>query len=536
MLKTLIKVRFLGLLQKTIRSTKQEKVSKAKIILMIFLLAYLGVFILGGCGYLFNLIIEPFTLSSFKWLYFALMAIMIVFLVFVGSIFMVWQEIYGAKDNDLLLAMPIKPRNILLSRVLMILILDYLYEALIALPAIIVYFSYQPFDLLKLIIFMIVLITLPMFVLAISCVFAWLLALVLKRINNKTFITLLFSLILLGAYFYLVNQLPNYLMNLVANGAALSEAIEKVLFPIYHLSLAISDNNLISLAMYLIIVVVLVVVVIYLLSKNFINLTTTKTGSKKGKLKQTDIKANSLKKSLLLRELRHFTSNAMVMLNAGMGLLFTVFLAGVLLVKGNDLMMLFNGIPLSYQTLLNEWLAGGLCLAIATTNSFNFISASLISLEGNNLWILKTLPIKTKDILESKILLHLLLCIPAGLLVSIIAIIIFKLGIGDSFLVITVPIVFAIFEAILGLLINLWKPKFDYVNETVVVKQSMAVIISMLAMFALIIVVVGGYIGLFSRYLDVTAYTYVVLVVFVILDIFSYYLLNSWGVKRFEEL
>lgn len=121
-------------------------------------------------------------------------------------------------------------------------------------------------------------------------------------------------------------------------------------------------------------------------------------------------------------------------------------------------------------------------------------------------------------------------------MVSIIAIIIFKLGIGDSFLVITVPIVFAIFEAILGLLINLWKPKFDYVNETVVVKQSMAVIISMLAMFALIIVVVGGYIGLFSRYLDVTAYTYVVLVVFVILDIFSYYLLNSWGVKRFEEL
>ena len=63
----------------------------------------------------------------------------------------------------------------------------------------------------------------------------------------------------------------------------------------------------------------------------------------------------------------------------------------------------------------------------------------------------------------------------------------FSLSLVDSLLVIIVPIVFTVFEALLGLLINLWKPKFDWINETVVVKQSAAVMITMFGTMALVV-------------------------------------------------
>src|SRR5699024_10920360 len=121
-------------------------------------------------------------------------------------------------------------------------------------------------------------------------------------------------------------------------------------------------------------------------------------------------------------------------------------------------------------------------------------NASLISLEGNRLWIIKSLPLKTKDILDSKLLLHIVLCIPPAIIFSLAGIYVFSLDIVDALIVILVPVIFIVFEAIFGLLINLWKPKFDWVNETIVVKQSMAVMIAMLGTMAFVVLVAGGYI------------------------------------------
>ena len=50
--------------------------------------------------------------------------------------------------------MPIKTSDILLSRIFVVLIINYLYEALIAIPGGIVYFTQVPFDLLKLLFFL----------------------------------------------------------------------------------------------------------------------------------------------------------------------------------------------------------------------------------------------------------------------------------------------------------------------------------------------------------------------------------------------
>ncbi|WP_294579082.1 hypothetical protein [uncultured Thomasclavelia sp.] len=536
MLKTLVKVRLQGLFLKSLSGSKQKKVSKLKIVLFSLLFLYVAIILTAAFGYLFYLVLDPFTAIGYEWLFFALMAVVIIVFCFVGSVFTTQQEIYGAKDNELLLSMPIKTRDILLSRILVVLILNYIYEALIALPGIVVYYWNRPFDIFQFLIFLIVMLTLPLFVLALTCVFGWLLAMVLKKINNKTVITLILSLAFLGIYFYLVNRIPGYLVTLAASGQTIGEIISSKLFPIYHLAIAICQNNLISLLIYLLCAIIPFVIVVNLLSHNFIKLTTTKTGSKKEKLKISDIKTNKAKKALFIRELRHYGSNPMVILNTGLGIAFTVFLAGALLVKGHEFLLLFDEIPVELTYMLNEWLVAILCLVVICCSCFNTISSSLISLEGNRLWIIKSLPISSKDILDSKLLLHLVLCLPAGILFSLVAVIVFSLNVIDALLVLLVPVVFTVFEAVYGLLVNLWKPKFDWVNETVVVKQSLAVTIAIFGSMAIAVLIVIGYVLIFSKFIDISLYTYIIFGLFVILDIYGYYLLNTWGIKRFEQL
>ena len=347
---------------------------------------------------------------------------------------------------------------------------------------------------------------------------------------------MIFSLGCLGAYFYLINKVPDYLVALVANGKSIGDAISRTLFPIYHLSLAITDTNFISMIIYLVCALLPFVLVVYLLSKNFISIATSKGSSKKVKLKASDIKSSSQKGALFKRELKHFTSNPMVMMNAGLGIAFTVVLAGAVLIKGPELLEMLGVIPPEYQAMVNEFIVPILCIGVIGTNSMNIISAALISLEGNRLWIIKSLPIETKDILESKLMLHLALCVPPGLLFSLAGCIVFSLSPIHCLLVIITPVVFTVFEALLGLLINLWKPKFDWVNETVVVKQSVAVMLTMFGTMALVVVIGGSYIGYFSQFIDAITYIDILLVAFIVIDLAFYYLLNTWGVKRFEEL
>ena len=94
----------------------------------------------------------------------------------------------------------------------------------------------------------------------------------------------------------------------------------------------------------------------------------------------------------------------MVMLNAALGIAFTVVMAGALLVKGKELVDMLEIIPSQFEDMINEFMVPLLCIAVIGTNSMNIISSALISLEGNRLWIIKSLPIKTKDILQSKLL------------------------------------------------------------------------------------------------------------------------------------
>ena len=73
------------------------------------------------------------------WLYFALMSLLAIFLGAFGSVFNTYSGLYFAKDNDLLLSLPIPVRTLMASRLLTVYLMGLMYSAVVILPAVIVY-------------------------------------------------------------------------------------------------------------------------------------------------------------------------------------------------------------------------------------------------------------------------------------------------------------------------------------------------------------------------------------------------------------
>ena len=66
--------------------------------------------------------------------------------------------------------------------------------------------------------------------------------------------------------------------------------------------------------------------------------------------------------------------------------------------------------------------------------------------------------------------------------------VILKIELPMVALVVLVSAVFNVFTALLGVVVNLRFPKFDYINETVVIKQSMSTMICMFGSMAVVLV------------------------------------------------
>ena len=109
------------------------------------------------------------------------------------------------------------------------------------------------------------------------------------------------------------------------------------------------------------------------------------------------------------------------------------------------------------------------------------MSACALSLEGKNLWILKTMPLGEREVLISKTLPQIIVTAPPTFLCSIMLITASSAPIEYWVFFILTPVIANVFSAIFGTVINVAFPKFEYENEAQPIKQSLSVFIVMVA-------------------------------------------------------
>ncbi len=532
MLMTLIKLRLRQMLSSLSSRGKrsQKGIGEAGMIILFFFAGISFLFLFGTMAFAMGIGFIP---ANLEWMYFGIMSIMMFMLCFIGTIFMAKQQMFEAKDNQTLLSMPIKPRDILLSRIISIGATNYFLALLIGLPFGIVYIILEGFSFAGAVFFILGLILIPLLALSLSMLFGWILAVVSGRMKYKNAVNLIISSAFLMAYFYFCFSWQNRLEGLVERGAEVADTLSKYLPPVYHFGKAAAEGNVLSFLIFAAFCVIPFIVAVIIISKNFIKIITTERGNTKVEYKGGEMKASSEFKALASIELKRLTSSPSYMLNGGTGLLFILMAAFFFLLRKGQMEE-----ALAEFGSIGKYIGPTMIVGMLYMCSMNIISAGTISMEGKTLWQLKSLPIDPKSVLLSKLYPHIVVSLP----IVVLACILLQFGIDDMsilgrILLILIPIAATFFNAVLGVRINLSHPKFDWINEAQAIKQGASPMLTMVLGMAMALISMFMLIlnGIFSL-LPMDAVLVVILVIYALATIILYRWLMTKGVLKFDRL
>lgn len=181
------------------------------------------------------------------------------------------------------------------------------------------------------------------------------------------------------------------------------------------------------------------------------------------------LKQNSLLAALCKREFRRYFSSGIYVSNTIMGPILGTVLSGALFFTGMERIESMLGIPMDISGLVPFLVAGVFCMM--TTSSVS------VSMEGKEFWIVKTLPIPTKAILDAKLLMNLMLMLPFYLVSEAFLILALKPGALELLWLMVIPPVIMLFSCVYGIAVNLRLPVLQWENEASVVKQSAAALL-----------------------------------------------------------
>lgn len=470
MLKLLLKTRFLALAD---QFSGQSKGKRAISVRRIVLLAVAALLLLALAGYVVSLLLTPLykTLlkSDLEWLYFALTGVGAFLISFMLTAFYAQGSIFEAKDNEMLLSMPVRPSAILGSRLGALYFLNFFFAAAFMAAAGIVKLTSGGTAVAGgVIIYVLCVFLLALISTTLSCLLGWAVSLITRRMRNKAIFQLVFSLLLLGGFYvFFFGDITRHLKTVTENSAGIANVFRGALYPFHAMGMACTGKGFTEFLIFAAICIVPFVLVCLLLNKSFVKIVTSRAGAKRIKYEAKTLKGSSVAWAMTKKDLSRFFNNSSYMLNSGLGLIYSIGMSIFVVVSALNrpaeatpgsgfLDKMFNAVGTDNLPFL-------FCVFLAFFASMTCISGPSISVEGKNLWILKSMPVRAAEILKGKVLSHLLLSIPASLICS--AIFLFVLQKASAAVLICLfimPVLAHVFCALVGVIGNLYMGKLNY--------------------------------------------------------------------------
>ena len=497
MLKLLLKTRILALAD---QFSGQSKGKQALNFRKIAVLACAAVLTLGLGGYLLSRILEPLYRNmqgaGLEWLYFALVGSAAFLLSFMFTSIYAQGAIFEARDNELLLAMPIPPSAILGSRIGALYMLNFFFAAAFMGAAGVVKLTQGgTADAGGVILYVLSIFLLALISTTLSCLLGWLVSLITRRIRRKAMFQLLFSLLLLGAFYAVyLGDINRHLQTISDNSAGIAGVFRGVLYPFYAMGVGCTGKDIGMFLVFTACSVIPFALVCFALGKSFVRIVTTRSSVKKLRYEAETLRSSSTVWALTKKDLSRFFNSSSYMLNAGLGLVYSLGMTIMIVVSARNnttetvsaAMDAVESEPGFLENMVSFIGPDGLVLLfgliLAMFAAFSYISGPSISVESNNIWILKSSPLKASEILMSKVLAHLIVAIPFSLVTSLILIIampaMYPLAILFTLLM---PLLAHVFCAHAGVIANLYLGKLNFPSIAKAAKSNSAALIPMLS-------------------------------------------------------
>ena len=486
-----------------------------------------------------NIVFEKLSPMNMQSVLLSISVLSISFLTIIEGIYKSGTLMFNCKDDDLLLSLPIKRKTVLFIRILKFYIFELLFNSLFLLPIIIAYIRWGNVDYTYYITSIIMLLFLPIIPIVISCILGLITSAISSRFKYKNVVEIVISFILLSGVMFISFSSNKAYDYLVTNASGINESISKIYYPAGLYSKLALNFNITDLLIFIGINIGIFILSIYLLSIFYFKINTRMKKvitNKKINVGNLVIKSRSKTTSLIRKELNTFFKTPVFIINSGFALVLFIIAVILVVIKYDSFISIFSNEVLFFnKDFINNNLSIIIFLLITITSYMTSITNSVISLEGRNINILKSLPVSVKKILMSKIYSCMVITTPVLLIGDIVLFIRFKTSIIESILLLLLSILIPLVSHFIGILINLKYPKLDAESSSEVVKQSTSSFIAvMIGMILLIIsvVITMNVIGIINSTILLLIFT----IIYILIDLLLYHILSTSGVKKFNEL
>ncbi len=382
--------------------------------------------------------------------------------------------LFAFKDYDITMSLPIRINDIVAARFIYMYLAGLLFYFCISIPMMVVYglaLGASAGVYILWTVFTFVLPILPMILAAILGTFVAALGAGFRHKNLvQTIFTFLFVFAILYGEFALMNPSSIEDVSSIFNNInAIVIGTERFWFPICWFKDIIADLKISSILLLIASTIIVFELFFIAVSTKYrqINSRLMSHAARKN-YKLTTLKTSSVTKALVNKEFQRMFKSTIYLTNNFLGEVFVVLCSIAVLVVDVDrfLAETFTGME-NPAVFIRPIIPLSIYMLIGLTST----TAVSLSLEGKNLWIVKSLPIKIDTLLKSKAIFNLLLTVPFMVLGTVC----FGTGLHATvpeilfFLLVGTALCF--FSTNFGLFCNVLLPKFEWENEVEVVKQ-----------------------------------------------------------------
>lgn len=440
------------------------------------------------------------------------------------------STLFRSRDYDLLMSLPIKPSVIIASKLVYILAINYMMFAIVYFPTIAVYAIFNETNVLFWSLMLPTFLFVPLLPIAFSSIIAYLFGFITPKIKYKNLTSILFSLLLLFLFMYasfqssVIEEDPN------AFALIMKGALGKIYYP-GQIAYQGMRGSITDYLIFMGISILPFVGFVWLLSKNYMGANARGNSSYVNKNYEMKIMQSSdQKKAMIKKELKRYFGSSIYVLNTLVGPMMSTFLLIFMLVGEESILSSIPAGAITPDT-ISMFIVAIATFAMGMTST----TASSISIEGKQFWILKSLPLSPQQIFNGKLFVNYLISFPFVMINGILALVVFDFSLWNAFFMVLIPGFMVIIMSYAGLYFNLLLPRFDYESDVRVVKQGMAVLIAMLVGFiSCALVIFAGVMGVLF-FTPMVGFLLALLTTILIAACFVY-LVQTHGIKLFNRL
>lgn len=472
--------------------------------------------------------------------------------IFFFSIFYVMSVLYFSKDIESLLPLPLKPSEILAAKFTVVLFYEYLTEVVFLAPILIGFGIASKAGILYYLYSIFIFLTLPL----LPLVYASLLSMVVMRYTNlaknrdrfRIVGGIIAMLLAVGINAVITKQSSSQmgageLQRLLEQGNnSYVDIMSGIFFNNKFAVMALLHcdvlKGFVNLVLFVLISILFVMLFLSIgegmYFKGVVGMSEAST--KRKKYTEAEIRKSSKQTSAIkaytVKELKLLFRTPVYFMNCVlMNFLFPVFLIIPFLVQPDEMKQLQSlSIYVSNGSGVVLAVAFGISVMVTSTNG---IAASAISREGTNIFVCKYLPVSYKTQIMAKVLSGMSMGVLGTVSMVLAAVLFIPVPVYLILLIILVSLPGIAFSCLAGILLDLNFPKLIWDNEQKAVKQNFNVIINMLA--SMLVAGITIFICIALKFtLPMT--TFVIVVLFALLDLLLYNILVTVGVRLFANI